>query len=171
MRKCPINPPLFKQFGKLQTRIAVKQAYYRNPDTNSIHLRSVNSQIRHLILDILCIQWASALLSIVYQFIDSELEKRGNPCPLDIPPFRFVRVALAISSSESGQHQDAYLLEELIEDSTDGPWRKYINNNSAAPILHDNEDDQLRGAFLAFCQHVQYWKTSKAAFVTDFQGV
>ncbi|EIM90964.1 uncharacterized protein STEHIDRAFT_144450 [Stereum hirsutum FP-91666 SS1] len=163
------EPPLFAP----TSRVAVKQAYSKDERTGSRTIRSVASQIRLLSSDIFCRQWAHALTDdLVYRFIESHDKEYGSP-PSDslwIPQFRYVDAALAIRRSPDGDDEDAFLLEELVDGDVDGRWRKYINNNSSVPIPADDLHDQLRSEFLAFCQHVQYWKTSGLAFVTDFQG-
>ena len=67
------------------------------------------------------------------------------------------------------EQKDVYLVEELIR-TEDGPWRKYINNNSSFPHHFHDKENQRRADFLAFCQHVQYWRTGCQAFTLDFQG-
>ncbi|GLB40066.1 putative alpha-kinase family protein [Lyophyllum shimeji] len=64
----------------------------------------------------------------------------------------------------------AFLLEEVIDTSTEGPFRKYLNNTSPVPLAMETKADEERAKFLAFTQHVQYWKTKKQAFVSDYQG-
>ncbi|KAN0130304.1 hypothetical protein V8E53_011927, partial [Lactarius tabidus] len=67
------------------------------------------------------------------------------------------------------QKKEAFLVEELIQ-STDGPWRKYINNDSSHPHYFGGHENRQRAEFLAFCQHVQYWRTGCQAFTSNFQG-
>ena len=92
-------------------------------------------------------------------------------CPEMIPLFKFVMTGLAITNvpGEAPECREVYLIEELIQPS-DGPWRKYINNNSSCPWGFNDPDDQHQAQFLAFCQHVQYWRTGCQAFTSDFQG-
>ena len=45
-----------------------------------------------------------------------------------------------------------------------------MNNISATPTHFANEEDEEWANFLAFTQHVQYFKTKKMAFVADYQG-
>ena len=66
-------------------------------------------------------------------------------------------------------HKEAYLIEELIQ-SKEGPWRKYINKNCSHPHFFYDHKNQHHCQFLAFCQHVQYWRTGCQAFTTAFQG-
>jgi len=53
--------------------------------------------------------------------------------------------------------------------NTDGVITR-LNNTSAVPCHFVDEDDNDRAAFLAFAQHVQYFKTKKRAYIADFQG-
>jgi hypothetical protein len=59
-----------------------------------------------------------------------------------------------------------------IEESREGRFRKYINNQAPVPntFLFDCEDAN-RALFLAFTQHWQYKRThGLLAFVSDYQG-
>ena len=68
------------------------------------------------------------------------------------------------------EQKDIYLVKELIW-TEDGPWKKYINNNSSFPHHFYDKENQHCADFLAFCQHVQYWIMGCQAFMSDFQGV
>ncbi|KAN0128046.1 hypothetical protein V8E53_014147, partial [Lactarius tabidus] len=65
--------------------------------------------------------------------------------------------------------KEVFLVEELIQ-LTDGPWRKYINNNSSCPHYFGGHENCQCAEFLAFCQHIPYWRTGCQAFTFDFQG-
>jgi hypothetical protein len=112
-------------------------------------------------MEITCLVWAQGLLQLAYSFVDGILKDRGDP-PFPIPRMRFVQAALAMEQDGTG----VYLLEEFIG----GKFRKYLNNVSAEPLQLSTVDDQNRAEFLAFTQHVQYWKTGKQVFVADYQG-
>lgn len=107
-----------------------------------------------------------ALTGSVCRFIDAELPSRGNP-PLPIPKMRFVGVGLAIGTDED---KKTYLVEEFIDPKTEGPFVKYINNASPTPFFFPDEATNTRAIFLSFSQHVQYIKTNKLVFVSDYQG-
>ncbi|KAI0062958.1 hypothetical protein BV25DRAFT_1785364, partial [Artomyces pyxidatus] len=154
-------------------RVAIKQAFYRHAGSNIRRTQDVQKQIELLSVEIICSQWAAALLEMVYQYIRSIGNgRRLEKAPFQIPSFRFVQVALAITNVQENSEieQEAFLLEEYIDPDVDGHWRKYVNNDSAVPLSLALQDDRERGEFLAFCQHVQYWMTSGLVFVSDFQG-
>lgn len=67
----------------------------------------------------------------------------------------------------------AFLLEEEIEEATEGKFRKYFNNTSPVPFQFSENTtaNRLRADFLAFTQHLQFWKTGKLVFVADYQGM
>jgi hypothetical protein len=132
---------------------------------------SPDEQIKVLAADALSIQWASSLLQEVYDFIASFQWSQHATCPLKIPQFRFVAAGLVITNvpGVTPEKKEAFLVEELIQ-STDGPWRKYINNDSSRPHYFGGHENRQRAEFLAFCQHVQYWRTGRQAFTSDFQG-
>ncbi|KAF8271793.1 hypothetical protein EI94DRAFT_1697990 [Lactarius quietus] len=135
------------------------------------HTLSPDEQIKELAADALSIQWASSLLQDVYDFIAFYYQSHQTTCPENIPQFRSVKSGLAVTNvaSVAPEKKDVYLVEELIR-SEDGPWRKYINNNSSYPRHFGDPKNRHRADFLAFCQHVQYWRTGCQAFTSDFQG-
>ncbi|KAH7919660.1 kinase-like protein, partial [Leucogyrophana mollusca] len=115
--------------------------------------------------------WGSALLGVSYGFMrqQSETLGLGDP-PFEIPKFRFVEMALAIEQGKTNKEARVFLLEEEIRPEVEGPFKKYINNDSAKLFLFFNDEDNHRAEFLAFTQHVQYFKTKKCVFVSDYQG-
>lgn len=127
------------------------------------------TQIRSLSMEISCLVWARVLLDLVYKFIEKGITLHGEP-PFHIPQMRFVDAALAVEhnmvESTNGR---VFLLEEVIG-KDEGRFRKYLNNVSAVPVPFGDEEDKERALFLSFAQHVQYFKTKKLAFVSDYQG-
>jgi hypothetical protein len=126
------------------------------------------TQVRNLTMEIACLVWGRVLLNLVYKFVDQGIASHGSP-PFTIPRMRFIEAALAVEQAEKGVEARAFLLEEVIGEN-EGRFRKYMNNVSATPTHFTNEDDEERAKFLAFTQHVQYFKTKKMAFVADYQG-
>jgi Alpha-kinase family len=133
-------------------------------------------QLQNLTMEVSCLVWAQALLDIVYDFIkeSSDLDPTkipNSPQTFRIPQFRFVKSAIAIEqSSSTSVKKTTFLLEEVIDVNTEGPFRKYLNNVSPEPLVMEMKEDEERAEFLAFSQHVQYWKTKKQVFVSDYQG-
>jgi hypothetical protein len=127
------------------------------------------TQIRSLSMEISCLVWARVLLDLVYKFIEKGIALHGEP-PFHIPQMQFVDAALAVENN-IGESTDGrvFLLEEVIGEG-EGRFRKYVNNVSAVPVPFGNGDDKERAEFLSFAQHVQYFKTKKLAFVSDYQG-
>ena len=127
-------------------------------------------QFQNLSMEIACTVWAQALLDLVYKFISQE---DSGCCPLNVPKFRYVELALAMEGSPDGtkkQNGAVFLVEEVIAEEREGPFRKYLNNVSPVPLTTTCKEDEIRAKFLAFSQHVQYWKTKKQVFVSDYQG-
>jgi hypothetical protein len=161
------------------TSVALKQSYLPNyshsSDLSSSAVPTLsllpNEQIKDLAVEALSIQWAMSLLEDVYTFIASYHWSQQATCPIKILQFRFVKAGLVVTNvpSTAPEKKEVFLVEELIQ-STDGPWRKYINNNSSQPHYFGGHENQQHAEFLAFCQHVQYWRTSCQAFTSDFQG-
>jgi hypothetical protein len=164
----------FKQalFGHLDSAIlgdsssvAVKRCWYSDPDTGARLIYDKHTQVSKLSGEINCLRWASALMGLVYDYINDYTMTHG-PVPFTIPSMRFVRSALAIAEDTD----DVFLLEEFIDDSVDGRFIKYIGNGSAKPYDLFDGDAVHRGEFLSFSQHLQYLNTGEHAFVSDFQG-
>ncbi|RXW22094.1 hypothetical protein EST38_g3761 [Candolleomyces aberdarensis] len=115
--------------------------------------------------------WASALLNLVYDYMDSVVFQKKMKPSFSCPQLAFVRAGFSHTVSPNGSSTAnkasikalrsqkgispsirlGYLLEEKIE----GNFTKYIHNVAE---------------FLCFTQHVQYMKTGKLAFVSDYQG-
>lgn len=133
-------------------------------------------QFQNLTMEVSCLVWAQALLDIVYDFIkeESDSDLKGLPnLPFHVPQFRFVKAAIAIEQSSStamNSKKTSFLLEEVVNSNTEGPFRKFLNNVSPEPLVMKTKEDEERARFLAFSQHVQYWKTKKQVFVSDYQG-
>lgn len=164
----------FKQalFGHLDspafgdsTSVVIKQCWYTSTATGGRTTYDNHSQVTKLSGEINCLRWASALMGLVYDYIDSYTETHGA-VPFSIPGMRFVKSALAVAEGSN----DTFLLEEVIDNAIDGDFIKYIGNGSAK--LYDFlEGEALHtGKFLSFSQHLQYLKTDRLAFVSDFQG-
>ncbi|KAJ7838040.1 hypothetical protein B0H13DRAFT_1651122, partial [Mycena leptocephala] len=103
------------------------------------------------------------MMNIVYKYMAAQEKYIGRP-PFQVPEMRFVNAGLAICQTDS---KDAYLVEEWIDADQ---YVKYIHNKSGHPRRFDNPEYNLHARFLSFCQHVQFLKTDKPAYVSDFQG-
>ena len=147
------------------TSVAIKQCFYLSSGTRVLHDK--HSQLTKLTAEINCLRWASALMGLVYDFINEHkvTDGRLSPSPpFHIPEMVFIKSALAISD------QEVFLLEEVINEDVEGPFIKYIGNGSVKPYDYLKSDEHHRAEFLTFCQHVQFLKTKGLAFVGDFQG-
>ena len=149
------------------TSVAIKQSFYTSPSTGTRILFDKHSQLKKLAAELNCLRWASALMGLVYSFIDEHKKANDNsPFPFPIPEMVFVKSALAISETD----HEVFLLEEVIDSAVEGPFIKYIGNGSVIPSNFLIGEQLHRGEFLSFCQHVQFLKTKGLAFVGDFQG-
>ena len=128
-------------------------------------------QAQDLTMEVTCLNWAHALLEMVYAFVDKRLEKGrlGQSQMISIPRMRFVDAGLAIEQAEKESDSRFFLLEEVMPE-TDG-FCKYLNNTSAIPYNLSHVEDNKCAQFLSFAQHVQYFKTNKHAYVSNFQGL
>ncbi|KAJ7920089.1 hypothetical protein B0H13DRAFT_1605718, partial [Mycena leptocephala] len=85
----------------------------------------------------------------------------------EVPKMRFVHAGLAIGQTDE---RDTFVVKEWIDPEKEGPFIKYIHNRSARPRNFQDPEHSLRAKFLAFAQHVQFFKTDRTAYVSDFQG-
>ncbi|KAF8198903.1 hypothetical protein K438DRAFT_1441086, partial [Mycena galopus ATCC 62051] len=155
--------------GKIGTQIfdsgsqdvCLKQAFSTRDDGEKVLHASI-SQLSFLGGELNILGWATTMMNMVYKYIAGQEKIVGVPT-FRVPVMRFVRAGLAICQTQT---KDPYLVEEWI----DGQFVKYIHNRSGYPRRFDDAEYDLRSRFLSFCQHVQFLKTDKAAYVSDFQG-
>ena len=175
------NNPFLESFPKgLRRSLYAKQVFYRtNAGPTGITRRYYlgPSAISRIGTELRCIIWAQALLQLSYDYIKSFDDVNGPP-PVHLmhpPQFRFVHAALAVEQGKPTRDARAFLLEEEIDEAAEGKFRKYFNNTSPVPCqFSENENttaNRLRAGFLAFTQHLQFWKTGKLVFVADYQGM
>ena len=145
--------------------ICIKQCWYPCKSSGSRLLYDNYTQITKLSAEINCMRWASALMGIVYDFMEKHIATYGEPAFV-IPNMRFVKNALVIADTT----RETYMIEEVINEGADGTFMKYIGNGSVKPLDFPTGEAAHRAQFLAFSQHVQYVKTKWLAFIGDFQG-
>lgn len=160
------------------TNICAKRSFYEKETVREVQGRLTKKiidlphdgrvQFRNLMMEVSCSVWARALLQLVYDFIDGN--KEYGTLPFKIPHFRFVECALAVEQTAAGNDAAVFLVEQVIRESEQGLFRKYLNNVSPVPFAMETKVDKERAEFLAFSQHVQYWKTKRLVFVSDYQG-
>ena len=148
------------------TSATIKQSFYVSSSTGARILYNKHTQLKKLTTELNCLRWASALMGMVYSFIDEYKTTHHLSPSFAIPEMVFVKSALAISKI----NQEVFLLEEVINDSTEGPFIKYIGNGSVRPYDFLEGEECRLGEFLSFCQHIQFLKTKGLAIVGDFQG-
>jgi hypothetical protein len=156
-------------FGGMLNKVCYKQCYHAKPGSGVRQIYQGAKQAENLTMELNCIGWASALMVLVYNFMEKKVSILGRP-DFQIPQMRYVHAGLAVSQSDD---KAAFLLEEYIEsDAENGGWFvKYLNNNSAKPRTFANKDQTIRTQFLSFAQHVQFWKTDGLVFISDLQGM
>ena len=111
------------------TLVAIKQCFYMSPTTGIQVLYDKHSQLTKLTAELNCLRWASALMGIVYNFIDKHKTSSGLSPSFLIPEMDFVKSVLVISET----NQEVFLLEEVINKEVEGPFIKYIGNGSVKP--------------------------------------
>ena len=174
---------LMKNLPKgLQKSLYAKQVFYWTkaakslPTSTSAITRYLGpSAVAHIEMGLKCILWAQALLQLSYDYIKTFDDNNGPPPPhlMNPPQFRFVHAALAVEQGKSSRDARAFLLEEEIDEATEGKFHKYFNNTSPVPchFSKNTTANILRADFLAFTQHLQFWKTGKLVFMADYQGM
>ncbi|KAF8215520.1 hypothetical protein K438DRAFT_2104673 [Mycena galopus ATCC 62051] len=173
------SKPMFRTMSR---EICGKRTFYEEKDksnTDIVHYLPCpfGTQTADLAVEIKCNIWAASLLEDVYAGIDHFIANSPAKPPADLPRMRFVRVAFATEGKQANggdqsRPRSIFLVEENIEESTEGPFRKYINNQAPMPtrgVLFDHKN-RNRALFLAFTQHWQYKRTHGLAFVSDYQG-
>ncbi|KAF7349569.1 Alpha-type protein kinase domain-containing protein [Mycena sanguinolenta] len=121
--------------------------------------------------------WASSLMEFTYSAIDHFLSEASTHPPFEIPQLRFVRAGVAVCHDQvtgsninnSSSIKRTYLVEEFIEGGSD-TFVKFVHNGDANPLLDAGEELYHIAEFLCFTQHLQYFKTDGAVFLSDLQG-
>jgi hypothetical protein len=126
-------------------------------------------QVSLICTELNCLLWARALTNLAYDHA-TEVGKRKGPPPFEIPRLRFVETAVAIEAN--ADRASAYMLEEVIPMTEPEPWVKYINNDTPRLVLGCTASPLTieRGKFLIYAQHVQFWKSKRQVYVSDYQG-
>ncbi|KAF8217982.1 hypothetical protein K438DRAFT_1747225 [Mycena galopus ATCC 62051] len=166
--------------------VAVKRMYVRrtkattkNPDGWAITRLTPTDEYKKTLMEANILQWAVSLMTFTFSFIHHFIGKSRHPPPFDIPDVRFVHAGVALVHQPSlgpiAKTQSticrSYLVEELINKTTDG-FQKFINNGSAASALPAVAEPSLHNLadFLSFTQHVQYYKSGGLVYLSDLQG-
>ena len=165
-------PPALSVPALATNPICAKVSFYTVKDKNGIDIilhHKYATQLADLGMEIRCLIIANALQELVYECIDAWLAKKGLArltSAVPIPEIHFVPCGIAVESNIAPEKAQVFLLEPHIK----GTFRKYIHNRS--PTIPSNLHGRSRSIaeFLAFCQHVQYFKTGKQVFVSDYQG-
>jgi len=147
------------------TSICIKECWYTCKDLRARLTYDSPTQVAKLSDEINCLRWTSALMGIVYDFIDKYIELHGKSS-FAILKMHFIKNALAIVDTT----HKTYMVEEVIDEAVDGVFVKYIGNGSMKPFEFLGEATAYRAEFLAFSQHMQYLKMKSLAFIGDFQG-
>ena len=119
------SQPLFSD----DHNICAKQSFYTKTKTvtrqdgRSIEIRQDIpydgiKQAQDLIMEVACLNWACALLEMVYTFIGEWMDKcpAGKFTEIKIPEMQFVKAGLAIEQANEGE-RCCFLLKEVILES------------------------------------------------------
>ena len=91
----------------------------------------------------------------VSEYVYVVAESSGQP-PFHIPQFWFVELTLVLdlehlqSLDSRKQKKAVFLVEEVIAEDRQGPFRKYLNNVSPNPLQMTTKKDNDRVRFLAY---------------------
>jgi len=151
--------------------VCVKQVYELKDDGTTIIRLKGRHELEKLTTECNCLIWASILLDLTYQFVNREVKKRGQPLH-PIPVLRFPRSMIAIVRESS--MEKVFLVEEWLnqDDSNGRKFLKYVGNHFPQSCVRDTEPPEAHkvAEFLIFAQHVQWSKTGRLAFTSDYQG-
>ncbi|KAG1874468.1 hypothetical protein F4604DRAFT_1680991 [Suillus subluteus] len=121
---------------------------------------SLTDELWKLFREANVLYWSKSLLKLTYDFIDRSIASSPEP-----PPF----TGGSKPGAKTGSTRAVFLLEELIEGGDD-MFVKFIHNMDANPLLDELDYGYDIAEFFVFTQHVQYVKTGKLAFISDYQG-
>lgn len=145
--------------------VCIKQLFYREGTSKAKKRLSGISEFMEMYCEVQCLTWASALLRMVYSFMDREDTTLGPP-PFSVPQMSFVKAMLAVC--HDGAQDKIFLVEQFIPDE----FFRYIHNSKPTPADDLPSIDALeRAEFLCFAQHVQWLKTGELVFASDAQGM
>jgi hypothetical protein len=155
-------------------RVCVKQAFYVDSGTQKKKRYFNKYALEIMRQECDCLDWATALLNLTYDFVSRQQVNLPGDMPFAIPEIRFVRAMLGYGSLPSDGLSRAFLIEEWIESdnrATEG-FLKYISNGKSATCLGDNAPHSAYeiAEFLSFAQHVQWKKSGFIMFTADYQG-
>ncbi|KAJ7282343.1 hypothetical protein C8J57DRAFT_1055025 [Mycena rebaudengoi] len=114
--------------------------------------------------------WASSLMEFTYSAIRHRASQTDQETlPVTIPYLRFVHAGVPTSPMLRPFEEHIWLRSTLRRHQT--AFVKFVHNGDANPLL--DHDDPLYdiAEFLCFTQHLQYFKTDGAVFVSDFQSM
>ncbi|KAG1730994.1 hypothetical protein EDB19DRAFT_1912656 [Suillus lakei] len=177
-------PPKIGPGSVAHDKIVVKRPYHKvfaTPTTTTgpykIAHYSLVDELSRLFKEANILYWVKSLLKLTYDFIDRCVASSSEPPPFPIPQVRFVEGGLALAyfqgdrkpGGETGSTCAVFLLEEFI--NSDGEdFVKFIHNMDANPLIDYDEYGYDLAVFFSFTQHIQYAKTGKLAFISDYQG-
>ncbi|KAG2035985.1 hypothetical protein BDR03DRAFT_1012103 [Suillus americanus] len=121
---------------------------------------SLTDELWKLFREASILYWSESLLKLTYNFINHSIASSPEP-----PPF----MGGSKPGAKTGSTRAVFLLEELIEGGDD-IFVKFIHNMDANPLLNELDYGYDMAEFFVFTQHVQYVKTGKLAFISDYQG-
>ena len=125
--------------------ICIKQCWYLWKVSGACLLYDNPTQIVKLSAHINCLCWASALMGMVYDFVNKHIQTHSQPSFM-IPRMHFVKNALATINTT----HNMYMVEEVINEAVHGTFVKYIGNGSVKPYKFLNGPTAYWAEFLAF---------------------
>ncbi|OAX31906.1 hypothetical protein K503DRAFT_860564 [Rhizopogon vinicolor AM-OR11-026] len=79
-------------------------------------------------------------------------------------------IKCSVTFEDAGVTQ-TYLIEEFIDEATQGKFTKYIFNDSPSLLPHLNAESNAIAQYLSFAQHIKYIKTKELAYAADPQDL
>ncbi|KAG9092507.1 hypothetical protein FS749_015668 [Ceratobasidium sp. UAMH 11750] len=152
--------------------VAIKRPFVLPAGKTTPTRLPAGDEIQFVVQEATVWRWATALLSLVYGFIQAH-PRSPEQDPPPTPLIRFVQIGMAkcviIGSASHIAPEGAFLVEENIP--AEAGFVRYLGNNSALPLSFPEESHSFTVAqFCAFCQHVQWVLTKGMVYCADWQG-
>ncbi|THG94063.1 hypothetical protein EW026_g7329 [Hermanssonia centrifuga] len=149
--------------------ICVKQMFEREGRTGNIFRLSDAQELTAVWPEFECLQWGTVIHDASLNTARRIFEKQSKPPHFPLMPTRMVRGMLAICLGETRKR--AVLIEELIDPTHEGEFRKFVHNSEQTPLvsLRRGKESEL-GEQLCFLQHIQWIMSGENCFISDYQG-
>ncbi|KZT59602.1 hypothetical protein CALCODRAFT_536474 [Calocera cornea HHB12733] len=171
-----INLPEQPMPVSCRTPVAAKRYFIRSNPGGSRMRTSIPVETRFMEGEGNLLYFGTGLHGFSVNWVDRYLLAHPDSAAsqLPIPQTRMVYGGLFLHGPDSGDKRNGLviLIEELVRDEENGKGKgfmKFISNASPVPRLKEGSGGVV-ARYLSFFQHLQYVKTGRRAFISDYQG-